>query len=235
MEDEGRVEEEITTEESRWDDRYGALFVLILLSMLLSAANTTWLKVVAVVLQGGVVLFAFLVARAPRYAWRLAIVLVPIAVILGIVGQASDSRLPESIAAVVHVILPVATIVVLVRRVVKEPFVSGRTILGLLSVYLLMGMTFAALFASIAVISDEAFFAQTKAANPVDFLYFSFVTLATVGYGDLTAANPLPRMLAAIEGLTGQLYLVTVVAVAVSRVRVRRRQPPEEEGGGSST
>ena len=234
MADEGRAEEEITTEASRWDDRYGELIVLIVLSMLLSAANSPWLKVVAIIVQGGMVLFAFLVSRAPRRAWRLAIILVPIAVILGIVGQAFDLRSAESIRAVVSMILPAVAIVVLVRRIVKEPSVSGRTILGLLSVYLLIGMTFSALFASIAEISDEPFFAQTQTEEPVDFTYFSFVTLATVGYGDLTAANPLPRMLSAIEGLTGQLYLVTVVAVAVSRVRPRR-QPPEEGGGASST
>jgi hypothetical protein len=226
--DEGRAEEDITTEPSRWDDRYGELFVLILLSVLLSAANTTWLKVVAVMVQGGMVLFAFHVSRAPRRAWRLAIVLVPMAVILGIVGHVSESEFAESIAAVLSVILPAATIVVLGRRIVKDlPSVSARTVLGLLSVYLLIGMTFAALFTSIAVISDEPFFAETKTAEPVDFTYFSYVTLATVGYGDFTAANPMPRMLSAIEGLMGQLYLVTVVAVAVSRVRSRRSQPPD--------
>ena len=109
-----------------------------------------------------------------------------------------------------------------------EPYVSGRTVLGLLSVYLLIGMTFAATYIMIAVVSGEPFFAQTKNAEPVDFTYFSFVTLATVGYGDLTAANPLPRMLAALEGLSGQLYLVTVVAVAVSRVRTRRDRSRED-------
>ena len=228
MADEGHAEEEITTEASRWDNRYGALFVLILLSMLLSTANTPWLKVVAIIVLGATVLFAFLVSKAPRRAWRLATVLVPIAVNLGIVGHVSESGFAESITAVVCVILPVAAIVVLVRRIVEDlPSVSARTILGLLAVYLLMGMTFAALFATIAVISDEPFFAQTKTAEPVDFTYFSFVTLSTVGYGDLTAANPMPRMLSAIEGLLGQLYLVTVVAVAVSRVRRRGSQPPE--------
>jgi Ion channel len=226
--DEGRAGVETTTEASRWDDRYGELFLLIVLSMLLSAANTTWLKVVAIMLLGGTVLFAFLVSRAPQRAWRLAIVLVPIGVIFGIVGHESDSRLADSIMAAVSVILPVAAIVVLGRRIVKDlPSVSARTILGLLSVYLLMGMMFAALFTSIAVISDEPFFAETKTAEPVDYTYFSYVTLATVGYGDFTAANPMPRMLSAIEGLMGQLYLVTVVAVAVSRVRTRRSQTPE--------
>ena len=196
------ADEETTTEASRWDARYGALFVLILLSMLLSAANTPWLKVVGAIVLGGTVLFAFRVSRAPRRARRLATdPRSDRGVILAIVGHVSDSRSADSIAALVYVILPVAVIVVLVRRIVMDlPSVSARTVLGLLSVYLLMGMTFAALFTAIAVISDEPFFAETKTAEPVDFTYFSYVTLATVGYGDFTAANPMPRMLSAIEG-----------------------------------
>lgn len=221
-----RADEAITTEESRWDDRYGMLFVLIIGALVLTAANTKWLKIGAVLAQGCVVLFAFLVARAPRRAWRLAIVLVPLAVILGIIGRFGDSQASEIVAAGVNLVLPAAAILVLGRRIVMEPYVSGRTVLGLLSVYLLIGMTFAATYIMIAVVSGEPFFAQTKNAEPVDFTYFSFVTLATVGYGDLTAANPLPRMLSAIEGLSGQLYLVTVVAVAVSRVRTRRDRSP---------
>jgi hypothetical protein len=214
-------------EEARWADRYGLLFLLILLSLVLTAANTKWLKIAAVLVQGGVVLFAFLAARAGRRAWRVAVVLVPLAVILGIAGRFGDSRAAETVAAAMNLVLPAAAIVVLGRRIVMEPFVSSRTIIGLLCVYLLIGMTFAATYITIAVVSGEPFFVQTDHAHPVDFTYFSLVTLATVGYGDLTAANPMPRMLAAIEGLTGQLYLVTVVAVAVSRVRTRRDRSPE--------
>ena len=221
-----RADDAFTAEEARWADRYGLLFLLILVALLLTAANTTWLKIAAVLVQGGVVLFAFLAARVGRRAWRLAIVLVPVAVILGIAGRFGDSRPAETVAATINLVLPAAAIVALGRRIVVEPFVSGRTIIGLLCVYLLIGMTFAATYITIAVASDEAFFAQTQNAEPVDFTYFSFVTLATVGYGDFTAANPMPRMLSAIEGLTGQLYLVTVVAVAVSRVRTRRDRSP---------
>lgn len=222
-----RTDDAFTAEEARWADRYGLLFLLILLALVLTAANTTWLKIAAVLVQGGVVLFAFLAARAGRRAWRVAIVLVPLAVILGIAGRFGDSRPAETVAAIINLVLPAAAIVVLGRRIVLEPFVSSRTIVGLLCVYLLIGMTFAATYITIAVVSDEPFFVQTDHAQPVDFTYFSLVTLATVGYGDFTAANPMPRMLAAIEGLTGQLYLVTVVAVAVSRVRTRRDRSPE--------
>ena len=214
-------------EEARWADRYGLLFLLILLSLVLTAANTTWLKIAAVLVQGGVVLFAFLAARAGRRAWRVAVVLVPLAVILGIAGRFGDSRGAETVAAAMNLVLPAAAIVVLGRRIVLEPFVSSRTIIGLLCVYLLIGMTFAATYITIAVVSGDPFFVQTDHAQPVDFTYFSLVTLATVGYGDFTAANPMPRMLAAVEGLAGQLYLVTVVAVAVSRVRTRRDRTPE--------
>lgn len=222
-----RTDDPFIAEEARWADRYGLLFLLILLSLVLTAANTKWLKIAAVLVQGGVVLFAFLAARAGRRAWRVAVVLVPLAVILGIAGRFGDSRAAETVAAAMNLVLPAAAIVVLGRRIVMEPFVSSRTIIGLLCVYLLIGMTFAATYITIAVVSGEPFFVQTDHAQPVDFTYFSLVTLSTVGYGDLTAANPMPRMLAAIEGLTGQLYLVTVVAVAVSRVRTRRDRSPE--------
>lgn len=223
------IDEIYGDEGGRWDDRYGVLFLLILTSMLLTAANTTWLKMVSVVVQGGMVLFAFLAARAGRRAWRLAIVAVPLGVTLGIVARLGESNPAEVVAASVNLILPVAAIVVLARRIVQEPFVSGRTILGLLSVYLLIGMAFAATYILVAIASQEPFFVQTNQAEPVDFTYFSFVTLATVGYGDFTAANPLPRMLTAIEGLTGQMYLVTVVAVAVTRVRTRRDRATGDE------
>jgi hypothetical protein len=222
-----RTDDAFTAEEARWADRYGLLFLLILLALVLTAANTTWLKIAAVLVQGGVVLFAFLAARVGRRAWRVAIVLVPLAVIIGIAGRFGDSRPAEAVAATMNLVFPAAAIVALGRRIVVEPFVSGRTILGLLCVYLLIGMTFAATYITIAVVSGEPFFVQTHQAQPVDFTYFSLVTLATVGYGDFTAANPMPRMLTAIEGLTGQLYLVTVVAVAVSRVRTRRDRSPE--------
>ena len=191
--DHERADDALTVEEARWADRYGLLFLLILVALVLTAANTTWLKIAAVLVQGGVVLFAFLAARVGRRVWRVAVILVPLAVILGIAGRFGDSRPAETVAAAINLVLPAAAIVALGRRIVLEPFVSSRTIIGLLCVYLLIGMTFAATYITIAVVSGEPFFVQTDQAQPVDFTYFSLVTLATVGYGDFTAANPMPR------------------------------------------
>ena len=74
----------------------------------------------------------------------------------------------------------------------------------------------------------------TRAAQPVAYLYFSYTTLTTVGFGDLTAGTDLGRMLAVVEALMGQLYLVTVVAFIVATRRPRAQiVTTEPERGGS--
>ena len=59
---------------------------------------------------------------------------------------------------------------------------------------------------------------RRRNATTPDFLYFSYVTQTTVGYGDFTARGDLGRALAVLEAVSGQLYLVTVIAVLVSRM-----------------
>jgi ion channel len=73
------------------------------------------------------------------------------------------------------------------------------------------------------VIGSPDFFAQGTDGSRALRLYFSYVTLATLGYGDYTPATNLGHMLAVSEALIGQLYLVTVVAVLVTRLRIRPR------------
>jgi voltage-gated potassium channel Kch len=73
---------------------------------------------------------------------------------------------------------------------------------------------------------DELDLASTSSTVHV---YFSFATLTTVGYGDLTARTDLGRTLAVMEALLGQLYLVTVVSVGVANLVPRRRL----DGGNS--
>jgi hypothetical protein len=72
---------------------------------------------------------------------------------------------------------------------------------------------------------DGSFFSQGVAATASRCLYFSFTTLTTVGYGDLTAASNLGHTLAVSEALLGQVYLVTVVSVIVGNLGRRRDLP----------
>ncbi len=204
-------------------DRYAFLLLMIAISVILTAGSGTVARVASVVLQGAVVLFALHTAKASRRTFRAALVLVPSTVLIGAIGHISDSDAAEVLAGVIMTALPLVTIVVIGRRLVTHPEVTVQSVLGFISIYLLFGILFAALYATLDVRTDASFFAQTDSPTRVDFLYFSYITMTTVGYGDLTPVEPLPRMLAATEALIGQLYLVTVVAVAVTRVRRRNR------------
>jgi voltage-gated potassium channel Kch len=86
-------------------------------------------------------------------------------------------------------------------------------------------MFFSFLDGAVASIEDGPFFAGDPDTDRSDFLYFSYVTLSTVGYGDLSPVSDLGRMLAVAESLIGQIYLVTVVALIVANLRPRPRQP----------
>lgn len=101
-----------------------------------------------------------------------------------------------------------------------------ETIYGALSVYIMIGIFFAFTDSIVGSLAPP-FFASVQDATLKEYLYFSFVTLTTLGYGDFVPKGDLPRTLAVIEAVLGQLYLVTVVALLVSNFT--RRQPPSSK------
>ena len=106
---------------------------------------------------------------------------------------------------------------------------SAETFLGAVCVYLLIAQLFATLFSLTALIAGRPFFVQTSHPSAIDYIYFSFVTITTVGYGDFTSALPVGKMLAVMEAVFGQLYLITVVSLVVQNLGARRRQQLEAD------
>jgi uncharacterized membrane protein len=89
-------------------------------------------------------------------------------------------------------------------------------------------------YAAVNAIGSSSFFSEVADPDRGDFLYYSFTTLTTTGFGDLTAAAELGRTLSVVEALTGQIYLVTVVALIVSNLRPRRRLDASAPAGDDS-
>ena len=87
-----------------------------------------------------------------------------------------------------------------------------------------VSVAFSAFFAAIDHLGGGHFFAQGQPDSTQTFQYFSFTTLATLGYGDFTAARNFGRALADLEALTGQIFLVTLVAFLVARFRAPGEQ-----------
>ena len=92
---------------------------------------------------------------------------------------------------------------------------------GVVAIDLLLGYGFSLVFQAIGDLGSGEFFASAAAESPANFLYVSFVTMTTVGYGDLAAADGVGRAFAMTLALTGQIYLVTVVAIIVSSLGTR--------------
>jgi hypothetical protein len=212
---------------------YGWLLVLILISLAfqLGVPDTDWARALTIALQGLTLLAALWVARAHRRLLQGAAVLVLASVLIAtgiLVSSAELSSVSGRLVGLLLVVLaPVAIVLGIVRQARDAQAITIRTMFGVLCVYLLIGMAFGFGYGLIAAIEDGAFFAQIDAGDQADYLYFSFATITTTGFGDLTAAEDLGRSLAITEALIGQFYLVTVVALIVSNLGLVRRSAPE--------
>lgn len=210
--------------------RYG-----IVLLLLLSAVTVTIVwppgrlgSLLISALEGASVLVAIggrASGRAPRLT-LMGVVLLSV-VVAALATSSVESGIRDLVNAAVIAVLP-AIILVRFRRIL---YVNLQTVLGAVCTYLVIGIVYASVDAGLGHLSGRPFFAEVSNATSSQYMYFSFVTLSTVGYGDLTPALAAARALAVSEALMGQLYLVTVIALLVSNFG-RSRQP--RRGGGSA-
>lgn len=105
--------------------------------------------------------------------------------------------------------------VVLLRTFKKGPITTHR-ILGAIVVYLLLAFVFALLFHAAYMINGAESFKGLGIADRKEFVYFSFTSLTSTGYGDICPVTPFNRSLANLEGLIGQLYPGIIIARLVS-------------------
>ncbi len=120
--------------------------------------------------------------------------------------------------------------VVILKQVFQDGAVTVAKIKGAVAVYILIGFSWSYIYQLIVLRVPEAFNLPHLLTNPgdirhsADLTYFSFVTLTTLGYGDITAAHPISRMFVIIEALIGQLYPATLLARLVSLEIVHREK-----------
>jgi hypothetical protein len=112
---------------------------------------------------------------------------------------------------------------VMLADVLRARRITSDKLLGAICVYLMIGLTWAALFTLVDLLSPAAFAAPEQDAALLPdisarlevsgrMIYFSFVTLATLGYGDIAPLTPTARTLAWLEAVLGQLYIAVLVA-----------------------
>jgi hypothetical protein len=198
---------------------YGFVLVLIVATFLYAAAapEDKWSQSVLVVLQTATLAAALWTAGFGRAAALASAVLAVVAV-TGVVISIGGGSPWDGGIGIVQAVLLLATCAVIALGVADQGSVNAQSILGAISIYLLLGLFFTMVYGAIAEIGSGDLFAQGTDGTLSVRLYFSYVTLATVGYGDYTTSGDLAHTVSITEALMGQLYLVTVLAVLVARL-----------------
>jgi hypothetical protein len=209
--------------------RYWLLLVSILASFAVLGAvpPTDAQQIVVSVLLGTSVLLALWTAGVSRRLIALGALVASVVIALTVV-RAISGGIGEGTSRAMNALLvslgPPAVGLGVVRTLRTRGEVTLEAVTGVLCFYILLGMVFAFVFGTVDKWGGDPFFAQDVPATVSRCLYFSFTTLSTVGYGDLTARSDLGHTLSVSEALLGQVYLVTVVSVIVSNLRRRPRQ-----------
>jgi hypothetical protein len=217
----------ILRSERQLEDRYMLSAILILICILVFAftADGKIGRFFVIALQGLTLTVILRSSEAHPRTVRLAGFVTLLALVGVLFSTTVGGKLAVMGPGIIGAMLAVIGPFVIARRLVRQPEINFRTVAGAVCIYLLAGLFFALAFWTMGAFQSHGFFVQTDPGTPTDFVYYSFITLTTVGYGDFTALHDVGRLSSVVEALFGQLYLVSVVALLVSNVgRVRRPQ-----------
>jgi hypothetical protein len=202
----------------RASDAFGLVLLLVLLTYVLASviSNRGWAAVLLTAVMGATSVVALTSSHARPVFVRRTLILAVLAVLLAMVSAITDGRHWLSAANFVNITLLAVAMGAVLRRVVTADRVSSRTILGAISVYASLGILFTWTYGLIDRLEGGGFFGEVAGINGSDFLFFSYTTLTTTGYGNLVPAGQVGRMVSGLEMMLGQIFLVTLVAGLVS-------------------
>lgn len=121
------------------------------------------------------------------------------------------------IKSVLLLVLFVATAFKVIKTILRLKKVNAQVIAGSIAAYLLFGLSGAMLFDMIDILYPSSFENSFNYGGGYDMVYFSFVTLSTLGYGDITPHTPQGQAVAIMVSIVGQLYLAILMAMLVGK------------------
>ena len=191
--------------------------IVIVFAFTATAPDTNWTRSILVFLQSAALVVALWTSGLTKYA-RLSLSVVGVAIVLAVLLVATPSSTLIGAVGFFELVLTLGIAAIVAFGIIDQGEVNAQSVTGAVCVYLLLGLAFTFVYGALAALESGPFFAQGTDGSLATRLYFSYVTLTTVGYGDYTARTNAGHMLGIIEALMGQLYLVTVVALLVSRI-----------------
>jgi hypothetical protein len=212
----------------RAEDAYGLLLADIVLTFLVLAQidPARWSRLVLAPATGSMLLLSLYASHARPRLMRGAVIGVGIAFLIVLFEAIFDSDLFDGSTFAIYGLLVLVAPIVIINRILRHPEVRVSTILGAVCAYLLIGMLFGFVYGMIDRIDTRPFFEGQPVVDQFDYLYFSYASLTTVGFGDFVSRGDLGRGLSVLEAALGQIFLVTLVARLVGLFGQRRDARP---------
>ncbi|MGB2710426.1 MAG: potassium channel family protein [Conexibacter sp.] len=212
--------------------RYGIVLVLAIVAVifLIVAPTGALSRAIGLLVTSGMLLVVVATSRTERTLRESAGALVALATV-AIAIAVAFRWIPQWVASATAAALVIVTLVQLVRglvRLLRSRGVTVQAVAGALAVYLLLGILFSFAVGTAARAGHGDYFAQGTDGTESQHVYYSFTSMTTTGYGDLTPATRGGRAIAVLEMLTGQIYLVTVISLLVGNLRRRGDVGPRD-------
>jgi hypothetical protein len=219
----------------RRPDRYGALLLLILVDCvaIFTASGTGINRWLPGVLVAATVILGLETSAVEGWWVSPTRALAALAVVAALTDAAVGTETTLGWLTIAQAVLLVILVLAIGSRLVRHRHVTAQTVLAVICIYVLFGLIFALVEYGISGLTDTQFFVQTDDPSVADFVYFSFVVLTTLGFGDLTPATDAGKAMVSFEALLGQIFLVTVVSRLVGLYS--RSGPTPRDGGEADT
>lgn len=208
-------------------DRFGVVLFFVSATIVVSSVVDVGASyrdsLLAHSMSGAALIAAARATGARRAAQRLVVAAVALAIgTLTLLAVAEAVYGPNPVGIVpargadpVWLALVVVVPVIVIRRVARHTVVGTRTVLGAVTAYLQIGVAYAALFQALDAWTSSYAFGEQQTSSA--YMYVSLTTMSTLGIGDIVPATDLARLVLSSEAVLGQVFLVTVVAIVVSR------------------
>jgi hypothetical protein len=192
---------------------YGLLgtVVIIFVVLPLTRSGSQLANLIGAVLFSAILLWGLWSLSEHRRHLIVGIVLMAPAFILTILHHLVEIPIVELTWLISNSLALAFLIVMLLRRLFRTERVTADTLSAAISGYFLLGILWSFAYALLLQLDPDAFRA-VGSGGASDLFYFSFVTLTTLGYGDITPVSDAAETLAVLEAVVGQLYLAITIA-----------------------
>jgi len=190
--------------------------------------------IIASILLSLVLLCAVIAVANDKRIFFIALVLAVPAIVGRWINHFRPDVVPAPVFLVSGLLLIGFVVASLLRFVLRSPLVTTDVLCASISAYLMLGIMWTIAYWLVDQLTPGGAFAfnmsgDKQSMHGFNAFYFSFITLSTVGYGDITPVSKIARMLAAMEAITGLLY----VAVLIARLVAIYSAPKSHEHGES--